>query len=127
MEDNRTKISGDILGEARYIEFFSNGRQVKNIRQSGEVFFTIKKRTYNGKSFDFSGSKQGYIKVTDGMRKIFDTLFQDNKSNMHIEFIEWSDSFNIVFCDGIYISRRMCRLEKEEFYAWEKTIQVAEV
>lgn len=127
MEDNRTKIKGDILGQARYIEFFSNGKLVKNVQQPGEVFFTIEKRIYDGDSFKFSGGKSGYIHVTDGMREIFDTLIQDNKKNMHIDFIEWNDSFNVVFCDGIYISQRMCRLEKEEFYEWENNIVPAEV
>lgn len=127
MEDNRTKIKGGILGQARYIEFFDNGKLVKNIRQPGEVFFTVKKRIYDGDNFKFSNSKYGYIHVTEGMREIFGTLFQERKENMHIEFIEWSDSFNVVFCDGIYISQRMCRLEKEEFYEWEKNMLPAEV
>ena len=124
MADSRPKINASILGDARYIEFFNNGKQVNNIRGKGEVFFSIKHRIPGPEGkWSYGLSKHGYIIVTPGMREIFNTLFQDNKKNMHIEFIEWYDSWNAVFCDGIYISQRMLRIEKDDFQKWESTIK----
>ena len=120
-KDEREKI-GNIFGEARYIEFFKNGKQVHNVQNTEEVFFTIEKRKENGNGYN---KKYGYVKLTSEMRMIFTTLFQERRKNMHLTFIEWKDCYNVVFSDGIYISEKMCKLEKNDFSEWEETIQPA--
>lgn len=120
MTDDRIRINGNALGKARYIEFFKKGRAVNNQRRPGEVFFSIEKRnTFSG----FSPRKFGYIKETAEMKGIFDTLIQERIEHRSIDIIEWDDSYNVVFRDGIHISTRMCRLEKDEFLSWEKQIE----
>ena len=108
--DHRPVIDDSYLGKARYIDLFRK----KEKRGLNEVFFTIEKRE--------GPNKHGYVDITPEMKRIFDTLFQDNKSNMHIDFIEWEDSYNAVFNDGIYISSKMCRIEKSDFAKWESSI-----
>jgi len=127
--DHRTVITAEALGlsGARFISFRANNKDQP--RQPDEVFFIIKRRVYhekNGKkSFSFKPSEYGYIMVTTGMKKIFDTLLDGNPGNRSIECIEWDDSWNIVFEDGVYISSRMCRMEKAEFAEWYRTIKPA--
>lgn len=120
MERKRRNITKNMLGGARYIDLYSK----HNKKLINEVFFTIEKRDASTAS-GFS-KKYGYIKVTNEMRKIFNTLIQDHRENMHIEFIEWNDSYNVIFEDGVYISDAWCRLEKDDFNEWEKTIEKME-
>ena len=78
-----------VMSSFLFIVFFNNGKQVKNIKGKGEVFFSIKHRIpeSDGK-WSYGLSKYGYIIVTPGMREIFNTLFQDRKENMYIDLIE---------------------------------------
>ena len=124
-KDNRKIITAETLGKARRIVFFKNGKQVKISKAANEVFFSIEKLDSEG-TYENSRRTYGYVTVTKEMSDIFNTLFQDQKSNMHLNIIEWNDSYNVIFCDGMYISQVMCRIEKEEFYKWESTIAEAE-
>lgn len=129
--DHRMVITAQALGlsGARFITFV--GPHTKGEpRRKGEVYFSIKRRTYHDmdgkKTFSYVYSGCGYITVTPEMKKIFDTLFRENPENRSIECIEWEDSWNIVFEDGIYISSRQCRMEKSEFAEWYRTIKPLE-
>lgn len=127
--DHRQVITAETLGlsGARFITFESGSQQEP--RRKDEIFFTIKKRAYtekNGKKvFYVTRGEQGYITMTNGMENIFNTLFRDRPNNRSMECIEWDDSWNIVFEDGIYISSRMCRMEKSEFAERYRTIRPA--
>lgn len=127
--DHRQVITAETLGlsGARFISYKSGSRQ--DPRHDDEIFFSIKRRAYMGKdgnkTFHFTCGEQGYITLTHGMAKIFDTLFRDRPNNRSMECIEWDDSWNIVFEDGIYISSRSCRMEKPEFAEWYRTIRSA--
>ena len=127
--DHRQVITAETLGlsGARFITFESGSQQEP--RRKDEIFFTIKKRAYtekNGKKvFYVTRGEQGYITMTNGMENIFNTLFRDRPNNRSMECIEWDDSWNIVFEDGIYISSRSCRMEKPEFAEWYRTIRSA--
>lgn len=127
--DHRQVITAETLGlsGARFITFESGSQQEP--RRKDEIFFTIKKRAYtekNGKKvFYVTRGEQGYITMTNGMENIFNTLFRDRPNNRSMECIEWDDSWNIVFQDGIYISSRSCRMEKPEFAEWYRTIRSA--
>lgn len=128
--DHRPVIKAETLGlsGARFISFGQENRDEPRSRD--EVFFTIKKRVYaecdSRKKFGFARSEHGYIRMSCGMEKIFMTLFRDRLDNRSMECIEWEDSWNIVFKDGIYISSRSCRMEKPEFAEWYRSIRPAE-
>lgn len=119
--DHRTVITAELFvnSEARFIGLLEP-------RREDEIFFSVKRRDYDEKdkktSYHYKMSEYGCLKVTPGMKKIFDTLIQENHRNRNIECIEWDDSWNIVFHDGIYISAKMCRMEKDEFEKWYRTI-----
>ena len=126
--DHRPVITAETLAApGRLIDLYA--RTDRDRRHAGEIFFSIKRRVYKEedgkKTFTYKGDGYGYTKVSPGMQKIFDTLFRENPENRHIEFIEWDDSWNVVFNDGIYISSRMCRLEKSEFAEWYRTLEPA--
>ena len=127
--DHRTVIPAETLGlsGARFISFGYHSKDKP--QQPDEVFFSVKRRIYGEadgkKTFRYGLSEHGYAKITSGMKKIFDTLFDVNPGNRSIECIEWDDSWNIVFEDGIYISSRMCRMEKSEFAERYRTIRPA--
>lgn len=129
--DHRPVITAETLGlsGARFITL-SGTPANRKLRQRDEVFFTIEKRTYREKegnrAFHYGPKEYGYVKVSPEMRKIFDTLFKDRRDNRSISFIEWDDSWNAVFEDGIYISSRMCRMERSEFAEWYRTIKPVE-
>lgn len=127
--DHRPVITAETLGLS-WARFASLGSRSKDQpRQPNEVFFSVKKRIYDGKdgkkTFRYGLSEHGYAKLTPRMEEIFGTLFKENPGNRSIECIEWDDSWNIVFEDGIYISSRMCRMEKFEFAEWYRTIKPA--
>lgn len=127
--DHRQVITAETLGlsSARFISYEPGSRQEP--RHAGEIFFSIKHRAYmekdGNKTFHFTCGEQGYITMTNGMEKIFNTLLRDRPNNRSMECIEWDDSWNIVFEDGINISSRSCRMEKSEFAEWYRTIKPA--
>lgn len=127
--DHRQVITAETLGlsGARFITFEPGSQQEP--RRKDEIFFTIKKRAYTEKdgkkTFHVTHGEQGYITMTNGMEKIFNTLFRDRPNNRSMECIEWDDSWNIVFEDGICISSHSCRMEKSEFAEWYRTIKPA--
>ena len=110
-------ITGEILGRARYVCLAK-----RSPKKPDEVFFTIEKKRKYGKGYELA-KKCGYIQMTDSMQTIFDTLLLSRSYNRSISFIEWNDCYNVIFEDGVNISSIQCRLEKEEFDAWEKTIE----
>lgn len=116
--DHRKVITAETLGlgGARYIDIF---KRPANIRENDEIFFSIEGK----KRKEYEAREYGYIRMTSRMQEIFDSLIKANP-NKSIEFIEWDDSWNAVFHDGIHISSRMCRMEKSEFAEWERTIKI---
>lgn len=128
--DHRPVIMAETLGlsGARFITY-EPGRQ-REPRRKDEIFFTVEKRAYTEKDgkkvFHFTRGGRGYITMTNGMEEIFNTLFRDQPNNRSMKCIEWDDSWNIVFKDGICISSRSCRMEKSEFAEWYRTIKPVE-
>ena len=104
------------LGKSRENLFSRNGKQVKNPPQDreNEIFCSI--RMLNGERAYL------YMRRTPKVNKIFNRLFQDNRFNQHIEFIEWKDRINCVCGDGIYISSDNFFMTKEEFEKFRKSI-----
>jgi len=129
--DHRPVVTAQTLGlsGARFITFFGPNCD-KKPRRSDEVFFSIERRNYHereGKrSFSYESSESGYLVVTPEMEKIFNTLFRERPENRSIKCIEWNDSWNIVFEDGICISSCQCRMEKSAFAEWYRTIKSVE-
>jgi len=116
-DDERVKrtpfISESFLGEAREYIFALNGKQFKNEPQkSNERFFTIDERYSAGEGKYKSSS--GWITLTPEMEEVFANLFQDHKSNQHLEIIEWEDRYLVSFDDGIYISSAWRFMTKED-------------
>ena len=104
------------LGKARENLFSRNGKQVKNLPhdRENEIFCSIRMR--NGERAYL------YMHRTPKLNAIFNTLFQDNRFNQHIEFIEWDDRINCWCQDGIYISSANFFMTKEEFNKFRKSI-----
>lgn len=104
------------LGKSRENIFFRNGKQVKNPPpdRENEIFCSIRMR--NGERAYL------YMHRTPKINAIFSRLFQENRFNQHIEFIEWSDRINCVCGDGIYISSDNFFMTKEEFEKFRKSI-----
>ena len=104
------------LGEAREHIFFRNGKQVKNLPQdkATEVFCSLESYAKEDKRWE--NNMHFWMKRTEKIQALFDTLFSERRSNQHIEFIEWDDRINCVVCDGIYISQTNFFMTKEEFY-----------
>lgn len=104
------------MGRAREHLFFRNGRQIKNPPQDKmrEVFCSIEMR--NGIREHF------WMQRTEVLEAFFAQLFQDNRYNQHIHFIEWDDRINCVVEDGIYISQTNFFMTKEELEKFRKTI-----
>lgn len=105
----------DIFNDFRMIQFSekrADGKryQVKNVKEAGEIFFSIE----YGRGSSKRGSKHGYLKINDLLRTYLDKLFQDRIDNAHLDIIEWDDSFNIVVEDGLYISSLWLRAEKQQ-------------
>ena len=126
-EDNRKPIFAETFGQSRYVDLFKIQKNPN--RRSSEVFFSIEKiksLETDPRSIQYI-HKHGYMERTTQMDAIFATLFQDNRNNQSIQFIQWKDgSYNVVFEDGIYISQVSFRMEAEEFKKFEKTIRNAE-
>lgn len=126
-KDGRPTITAGTFApaKARLVELGAPGRL--SARQPGEIFFSIRRRlpeeAANGSTYPFSKAEYGYTEMSPGMREMFGTLFSDRPDNRSIEFIEWKDSWNAVFEDGIYISSRSCRMEKDEFEKWRASVQ----
>jgi hypothetical protein len=110
------------LGEAREHIFFRNGRQVVNLPQNKatEVFCTFD--SYAKENKCGVDNIRFWMKRTEKVQALFDTLFSERKYNQHIEFIEWDDRINCVVCDGIYISQTNFFMTKEEFVRFIETI-----
>ena len=110
------------LGGAREHIFSRNGRQVKNLPQNKatEVFCSFE--TFNKESERWGNNIHFWMKRTEKVQALFDTLFQERRSNQHIEFIEWDDRINCVVNDGIYISQTNFFMTKEEFAKFIETI-----
>lgn len=104
------------LGASRENIFFRNGKQVKNPPpdRDNEIFCSI--RMQNGERASL------WMHRTKKLNAIFNTLFQDNRFNQHIEFIEWDDRINCVCGDGIYISSANFFMTKEEFEKFRNSI-----
>lgn len=115
-------LTASDLGEAREHLFFRNGKQVKNLPQNKatEVFCSFE--TYNKESELWGSHINFWMKRTEKVQAFFDTLFQERRSNQHIEFIEWDDRINCVVCDGIYISQTYFFMTKNEFAKFVETI-----
>lgn len=110
------------LGEARENLFFRNGKQVKNLPQNKaiEVFCTFE--SYAAENKCGLEKINFWMKRTEKVQALFDTLFSDRRSNQHIHFIEWNDRINCVVGDGIYISETNFFMTKEEFTKFYHTI-----
>ena len=123
-KDTRQEI-GNIFGEARQILLRNGNKSIKNTSAPDEIYFCIEKidsQTFLGKR-QWVHALHGYMKVTPEMKDIFKSLIQERREHFNINFIEWSDgTFNVVFQDGMHISSKSCKLSKEDFMAFEKTI-----
>lgn len=110
------------LGEAREHLFSRNGKLVKNLPQNKatEVFCSFE--SYAKENKRWVNSMHFWMKRTEKVQALFDTLFTERRSNQHIEFIEWDDRINCVVNDGIYISQTNFFMTKEEFAKFIKTI-----
>lgn len=117
-------LTAEYLGNAREILFFRDGKQVKNIPQDkkNEVYFNIEKCVEVDGKKEFRSVKKGYMKRTEKLKEFFDYLFQDSRFNQHLHFVEWSDRYNCVVEDGIYISQCNFFMTKKEFEKFEKSI-----
>ena len=115
-------LSASDLGAAREHIFFRNGKQVINQPQdkATEVFCSFE--SYAKEDKRWKNSMHFWMKRTEKVQAIFDTLFQDRRSNQHINFIEWDDRVNCVVGDGIYISQTNFFMTKDEFAKFIKTI-----
>ena len=104
------------LGAAREHIFFRNGKQVKNIPQNKrtEVFCTVEMRNGDRQYF--------WMHRSEKVEEFFSKLFQEDRFNQHIHFIEWNDRINCVVEDGIYISETNFFMTKEEFEKFRATI-----
>ena len=127
--DPRCVITAETLAApgARLINLLEHTRS--EYRHDDEILFSIRRRVYkeeDGKKFfSYNSGGYGYTKVSPGMEEIFNTLLQERPGNRCIEFVEWDDSWNVVFYDGVYISSVTCRLEKSEFAEWYRTLETA--
>lgn len=110
------------LGEAREHIFSRNGKQVKNLPQdkTTEVFCSFE--SYAKEDKRWANNMHFWMKRTEKVQALFDTLFQDRRSNQHIQFIEWDDRINCVVNDGIYISQTNFFMTKGEFAKFIETI-----
>ena len=110
------------LGEAREHIFSRNGKQVKNLPQdkATEVFCSFE--SYAKYDKRWVSNMHFWMKRTEKVQALFDTLFKDRRSNQHIQFIEWDDRINCVVADGIYISQTNFFMTKEEFAKFIGTI-----
>lgn len=110
------------LGEAREYIFSRNGKQVKNLPQdkATEVFCSFE--SYAKEDKRWVNNMHFWMKRTKKVQALFDMLFQDRRSNQHIQFIEWDDRINCVVNDGIYISQSNFFMAKEEFAKFIETI-----
>lgn len=104
------------LGSSREHLFSRNGKQIKNPPQDreNEIFCSIEMR---------NGERQSlWMRRTEAINKIFNRLFQERRSNQHIQFIEWDDRINCRCQDGIYISETNVFMTKEEFDKFRNSI-----
>ena len=62
------------------------------------------------------------MQISPEIQTILNRLIQDQIVKAHIYIIEWYDSYNVVFEDGLFISQVCYRMEKENFEKWEKQI-----
>ena len=115
-------LTASDLGAAREHIFSRNGKQVKNLPQdkATEVFCSFE--TYAKENKRWTSSMHFWMKRSERVQTLFDTLFQDRRSNQHIDFIEWDDRINCVVNDGIYISQTNFFMTKEEFAKFVDTI-----
>ena len=104
---------GKLIAEYRWIDFFKDGKQVKNVKNLDELFFTISLRNTN--------KKFGYLKPTKFLSDISKQyLLQDKKYNEHINIIEWDDFFLLRLRDGLYISNYDFFISKENLIDYFK-------
>lgn len=104
------------LGSSREHLHYRNGKLTKNPPQDreNEIFCSIEMR---------NGDRQSlWMRRTEAINKIFSRLFQERRSNQHIQFIEWDDRINCRCQDGIYISETNVFMTKEEFDKFRGTI-----
>lgn len=104
------------LGSSREHLHHRNGKLTKNPPQDreNEIFCSIEMR---------NGERQSlWMRRTEAINKIFSRLFQERRSNQHIQFIEWDDRINCRCQDGIYISETNVFMTKEEFDKFRVTI-----
>lgn len=109
-------LSASDLGKSREHMHFRNGKLTKNPPQdkANEIFCSIEMR---------DGTRQSlWMRRTEKLNEIFDSLFQEHRFNQHIQFIEWDDKIRCRICDGIYISERHYFMTKEEFAKFRATI-----
>lgn len=104
------------LGSSREHLHFRDGKLTKNPPpdRDNEIFCSIRMR---------NGDRQSlWMRRTPALNHIFNRLFQDNRFNQHIEFIEWDDRINCRCQDGIYISETNFFMTKEEFEKFRNAI-----
>jgi len=97
----------DIIGNYRFIQFFKNGKQVKNYRRKGEIFFSVQRSPH-----------QGYTRLSPLSEEIFKGLIQDQRENNYIEFIRHLTHYLVIFRDGTYISSNFRKVTIEEMDEW---------
>lgn len=110
-----TRPSITNLGKAREADFGSSDK-----KRPGEIFYSIEKM--NLYTQDYKRRSYGYMQISPEIQTILNRLIQDKIVKAHIYIIEWYDSYNVVFEDGLFISQVCYRMEKENFEKWEKQI-----
>ena len=104
----RPFIKADELGDLREIVLTGARSKVKTPPQDkkSEVFVAFESRNMV-KAF-------GWLTRNEMLDSFTNELFQDNRRNQNIHFIEWEDRFNCVVGDGICISQTNFYMEKPE-------------
>lgn len=102
-------VTAGELGAARCYNIYARSNPRDSHR---EMHFSVKLRKQEG---GFTYGPFGWLTRNKTTDRFTNLLFQDNRANQHIEFIEWADRFNCVVGDGLYISHANFYMTKPEF------------
>ena len=112
-KDNRKILPENTLGKAKMVNIMK-----RHAKGPNEIFFSVE---------FLDGTKTyGYMEKTQIMTEEClspKNLIQERKEHMSINIIEWNDSMNVVFHDGLFISQVFYRMKKGDFIKWYQTVE----